>query len=184
MMKKKFVEEWKNLEHKSKLQIMVIIVLSATIVLMAGVNVYMANTQRTIIVPSYIDKQFHVEGSKASPEYYEMMSRYAIELISNYTPETIETRVSEFRRFMSPSVYNSVAPALQKLVSDAKQYGISQYFIPQTLDLKNDTIMTSGLLRQFSGDKQISGGRTTFKLTFQINSGRFEILTYEKLENK
>lgn len=178
----KFLEQYANRESENKLLKTVILILAIAIILEGFIVAYLGFTERTIIVPSHIDRRFFVEGDKASKEYIEMMSRYAIELISSFTPETVDERFSEFLRFINAAHYNKVSPQLLTYINEIKRYGISQYYIPSSYTLEKNTITVNGLMRQFAQDKQITDHQVTYKLQFQINNGRFEILTYEKIE--
>ena len=180
----KFVENWKNKEMENKLLKAVVLILAVGLVIEGALMIYFSSSFRTIVVPSYIDKKFYVEGDNASPEYIELMSKYAIDVLSNYTPETVEDRTREFLRFISPSHYEQISTQLLSVANESKAYSISQYFIPQSLVMKGNTINVIGFLRQFAQDKPIQHSRVEYKLTFKINNGRFQIITYEKTEKK
>lgn len=181
---KKFIEQYANRESENKLLKGVILILVFGIIVEGLIVVYLGLSHRTIIVPSYIDRKFYVEGDNASKEYIEMMARYSIELISNYTPETVQDRFQEFLRFINPSYHHKISPQLLAEAEEIKKYSISQYYIPQKLILEKDVIKVVGIMRQYSQDKQILRSNIEYKLTFKINKGRFEILSYEKIEQK
>lgn len=178
----RFIEQYKNKESEHKLLKSVIFMLTLALICESIAVIYIGFSQRTIIVPSYIDRKFYVEGDKASNEYIEMMARYSVELISNYTPETVEERFQEFLRFLSAAHYNMISHQLLGSAAEIKRYAISQYYIPQSIVLQKDTITMIGWIRQFSQDKQILYGRVEYKIKYRINNGRFEITSYEKIE--
>lgn len=179
-----FMEKWKNREMENNLLKFVIVVLAAALVIESGLMIHMTTSQRTVIVPAFVDKQFYVEGDKASTEYIEMMSRYAIDLVGNFTPETIEQRMSEFLRFINPANYNTMATQLKAITNEMKTYSISQFFIPQRISMKGNTVTINGFVRQFAQDKQITASSAEYTMEYQINQGRFEIIKYEKTEHK
>lgn len=181
---KKFIEQYANRESENKLLKGVILILASAMVLQGLAVVYLGISHRTIIVPSHIDRKFYVEGDNASKEYVEMMARYSIELISNYTPETVDERFQEFMRFINSSHYNKISPQLLAYAGEIKKYSISQYFIPHNYVLHKNTIKVSGAMRQFSQDKLILNHRVEYMINFQINKGRFEVIGYEKIEQK
>lgn len=181
---KKFIEQYANRESENKLLKGVILILAFAMVLQGLVVIYLGISHRTIIVPSHIDRKFYVEGDNASKEYIEMMARYSVELISNFTPETVDERFQEFMRFINSSHYNKISPQLLGYAGEIKKFSISQYFIPHSFVLEKDTIKVTGHMRQFSQDKQILNHRVEYKVRFQINKGRFEIIGYEKTEEK
>lgn len=181
---KKFIEQYANRESENKLLKGIILLLVVALIVESVIVIYMGLSHRTIIVPSYIDRKFYVEGNKASKEYIEMMARYSVELISNYTPETAEERFQEFLRFINSSYYNKISSQLLAYVAEIKKYNISQYYIPQEFVLEKDSIRVVGFMRQFSQDKMILNHNVEYKLKFQINNGRFEIVNYEKIEQK
>ncbi len=180
----RFMEKWSNRELENGLLKFVVVLLAITIIVESGLMIYLYSSQRTVIIPAFVDKKFYVENNKASLEYIEIMSRYAIELISNFTPETVDDRTSEFIRFINPQYYSTVSTQLKAFASEMKRYNISQFFVPQSLVMKDNKIIIRGILRQFAQDKQISSVPSEYQLEYKINQGRFEILNYEKLEQK
>ena len=180
----KFMEQWQNREMENRLLKFVIVVLAAAIVIEGGLMIHMYASQRTVIVPSYIDRKFSVEGDKASAEYIELMSRYAIELVGNFTPDTIDERTAEFLRFINPRYYNTMATQMKAFSKEMKDYSISQFFIPQRITMKGNAVSIIGFMRQFAQDKQLPAGSVEYRMEYQINQGRFEIVKYEKYEQK
>ena len=183
MKAKKFMEKWEGKNAENNLLRLVVIVLVTGLLVQSSLLIYMRKTERTVIVPSYIDRKFYVEGSKVSPEYLEMMSKYAVELLANYTPETIKDRYDEFLRFIAPSQYNTVSSALLGMINDTTTYRISQYFIPQDIKVQDKTITIVGLLRKYVQDKELNTYRATYKMEFHIENGRFLIDAFNKIED-
>lgn len=163
---------------KVLLTIMMIAFLAETLFVL-----YASNRVRTLVVPSHIDRKFFIEGDNASPEYVEMMSKYAVELVSSYTPETVEGRTQEFLRFINPEYYSQVSTQMLAMATEAKKYSISQFYVFDRYSLKGNEIAISGILRKYVQDKPVDQKRTDFKMTFKIANGRFEVITYEKIED-
>jgi conjugal transfer pilus assembly protein TraE len=181
---KKFMEQWENREMENRLLKFVIVVLAAAIVIEGGLMIHLYTSERTVIVPSFVDKRFYVEGDKASTEYIELMARYAIELVGNFTPDTIDERTSEFLRFINPRYYNTMATQMKAFSKEMKDYSISQFFIPQKIIMKGNSVTIVGFMRQFAQDKQFQASSAEYRMEYQINQGRFEIVKYEKFEQK
>lgn len=181
---KKFMESWSNREMENRLLKFVIIVLVTGVLVEGGLMIYLYASQRTVIVPAFVDRKFYVEGDKASPEYVELMSRYAIELVGNFTPDTIDERTAEFLRFINPAHYSAMSTEMKAFASEMKTYSISQFFVPQKIIMKGNNVTINGFVRQYAQDKQIFAGSVEYRMDFQINQGRFEIVKYEKFEPK
>ncbi len=182
MNKKKFFESMANKNDENNLLRFVVVILTIGLLLEGLLMVYMRKNERTVIVPSYLDRKFYVEGNKASTEYIEMMAKYSVELITNFTPETVKERVNEFMRFVSPTVYKDVSTSLLVMVDEAANYKISQYFIPQHMVMQDNTIQIIGLLRKYTQDKELSAAKAEYRMKFYIEQGRFLIASYEKIE--
>ena len=182
MNKKKFFETMANKNDENNLLRFVVVILTVGLLLEGLLMVYMRKNERTVIVPSYLDRKFYVEGNKASNEYIEMMSKYSVELITNFTPDTIKERVNEFMRFVSPTVYKDVSTSLLVMVDEATTYKISQYFIPQRMVMQDNNIQIIGLLRKYTQDKELLVAKAEYKMKFYIEQGRFVIASYEKIE--
>lgn len=182
MNKTKFFESMANKNDENNLLRFVVVILTIGLLLEGLLMVYMRKNERTVIVPSYLDRKFYVEGNKASNEYIEMMSKYSVELITNFTPDTIKERVNEFMRFVSPTVYKDVSTSLLVMVDEATTYKISQYFIPQRMVMQDNNIQIIGLLRKYTQDKELLVAKAEYRMKFYIEQGRFVIASYEKIE--
>ena len=179
-----FKEKWANLKVENALLKFIMIVLVAGFIGEGALLVYQNKKVRTVITPAFVDRQFYVEGDKASPEYIEMMTQYAVNVLTNYTPETIEERTQDFLRFIAPDYYNQVATSFRSMIDEAKNYSISQSFIPHRITQQDNKITVEGLIKRYAQDKLILSGGVVYSITYQINNGRFEILSYEKIEKQ
>lgn len=182
MNKTKFFETMANKNDENNLLRFVVVILTIGLLLEGLLMVYMRKNERTVIVPSYLDRKFYVEGNKASTEYIEMMAKYSVELITNFTPDTVKERVNEFMRFISPTVYKDVSTSLLVMVDEATTYKISQYFIPQRMVMQDNSIQIIGLLRKYTQDKELLIAKAEYRMKFYIEQGRFVIANYEKIE--
>ena len=182
MNKTKFFESMANKNDENNLLRFVVVILTIGLLLEGLLMVYMRKNERTVIVPSYLDRKFYVEGNKASTEYIEMMAKYSVELITNFTPDTVKERVNEFMRFISPTVYKDVSTSLLVMVDEATTYKISQYFIPQRMVMQDNNIQIIGLLRKYTQDKELLVAKAEYRMKFYIEQGRFVIANYEKIE--
>ncbi|MBI5639217.1 MAG: hypothetical protein HZA17_02210 [Nitrospirae bacterium] len=182
MNKTKYFESMANKNDENNLLRFVVVILTIGLLLEGLLMVYMRKNERTVIVPSYLDRKFYVEGNKASTEYIEMMAKYSVELITNFTPDTVKERVNEFMRFISPTVYKDVSTSLLVMVDEATTYKISQYFIPQRMVMQDNSIQIIGLLRKYTQDKELLVAKAEYRMKFYIEQGRFVIANYEKIE--
>ncbi|MHB8879989.1 MAG: TraE/TraK family type IV conjugative transfer system protein [Thermodesulfovibrionales bacterium] len=182
MNKTKYFESMANKNDENNLLRFVVVILTIGLLLEGLLMVYMRKNERTVIVPSYLDRKFYVEGNKASTEYIEMMAKYSVELITNFTPDTVKERVNEFMRFISPTVYKDVSTSLLVMVDEATTYKISQYFIPQRMVMQDNSIQIIGLLRKYTQDKELLVAKAEYRMKFYIEQGRFVIASYEKIE--
>src|SRR5574340_1427548 len=182
MNKTKYFESMANKNDENNLLRFVVVILTIGLLLEGLLMVYMRKNERTVIVPSYLDRKFYVEGNKASAEYIEMMAKYSVELITNFTPDTIKERVNEFMRFVSPTVYKDVSTSLLVMVDEATTYKISKYFIPQRMVMQDNNIQIIGLLRKYTQDKELLVAKAEYKMKCYIEQGRFVIASYEKIE--
>lgn len=179
-----FKEKWANLKVENALLKFILIVLVSGFIGEGALLVHQNRKVRTVIIPAFVDRQFYVEGDKASPEYIEMMTEYAVNVVTNYTPETIEKRTQDFLRFIAPDYYNQVATSFGSLIAEAKNYSISQSFIPHRITQQDNTLTVEGLIKRYAQDKLILSGGVIYSITYRINNGRYEIISYEKVEKQ
>ncbi len=177
---KKYIEEKTNLKSENGLLRFCVFMLVAGLLLEGLLMIKLYASARTIIVPAYVDKRFSISNGTASQEYVEMMTKYAIELVSNYTPDTISDRQSEFMKFIPPEYYRAVYEQMNPLVAEVKGNFITQHYIPQTITLEGNKVVVMGVLRRFVQDKLAAAGPAQYTIVFRINNGRYEIVKYEK----
>lgn len=180
MKAKKFIEFIENLKAENGLLKFVVVLLTIGLIIEGLLMVKLYASERTIIVPAYVDKRFSVSDGTASPEYIEMMTKYAIELLSNYTPDTIADRQAEFMKFIPPDYYKEIFEKMTPMVTEVKANLITQHYIPQTITLKGSKVVTTGVMRRYVQDRPVAAGQSQYSIIFRINKGRYEIVKYEK----
>jgi len=176
----KFIELISNLKSENGLLKFVIIILTAALIIEGLLMVKLYASERTIIVPAYVDKRFSISNGVASQEYIEMMTKYAIELLSNYTPETVSDRQAEFMKFIPSDYYKTVYEQMAPMVAEVKANFITQHYIPQSITLQSNKVVVIGVMRRYVQDKLAAAGQLQYEITFRINNGRYEIVNYEK----
>lgn len=181
MIKDRFFGKIDNLTFRVTIQNGLIAILVITIVVESLIFFSAVKNHRVVIVPNFIDKQFYVEGDKASPEYIEMMGKYAVQTLTNYTPETVEKQFQDFLRFIHPSYYQTVYNELQPIIQESKRYLVYQSYVINTMSLQGDTLTVDGYMRRYVADKLIKSARMIYNVQFLIEGGKFYIvkLSYE-----
>ena len=183
MKAERFLSDYKNTLAKNQTLKVAVLVLTAGILIQGFFTMYAMTRQRVVVVPSFLDRKFWVEGDRASEDYVVMMTKYAVDLLNSFTPETVEDRFQEFLRFVAPEYYHQVSA---KLLADARDYtrlGVSQFFVPQRIDLagKNKLFVT-GIVRRWVQDKPVKQEQKRFKIIYRVVQGRFEVQAYEEVD--
>jgi len=180
---KRFLSDYKNTLAENQTLKLAVLALTAGILVQGFFTMYAMTRQRTLVVPSFLDRKFWVEGDRASEDYVILMAKYAVDLLNTFTPETVGDRFQEFLRFVSPEYYHQVSA---KLMSDAKDYarlGVSQFFVPQRIDLVGkDRLFVTGIVRRWVQDKPVKQEQKRFKVVYRVVQGRFEVQAYEEVD--
>lgn len=179
---KKYLNDVKNIEARNNLLKFIVLLLVIGIFLQSMFSIYTMNKQRTVVIPSHVEKEFSIQGNKASPEYINMMAKYVVELKENFTPATIKDRFAEFLSFIAPQAYGKIKVSLLTDIDKYIQYSASSWFTTQDVRIKGDRVYITGVKKSFIQNKQAESRQVRFMITYKINSGKFEVVKYEEVD--
>jgi len=180
MTTKNFFSKLDSFAFRILVQNITIVLLVLAIIVESLIFFYSVRKQRVVIVPSYIDRSFYIELDKASPEYIKLMTENALNYLTNYTPETVESRFKQFLQYVHPSGYQTVFNSLQPIITEVKKYTVYQSYVIEKVTLENENIIVEGFLRRYVADKLVSATRTIFKLKYLIEGGKYYIVSVER----
>lgn len=184
---RKFLEKWANVSKGYQLCRFVVLVLSLLVGFLLVMVVNESGKEKLILLPPAVYKKVYITERDASPEYIKEMADYVVYLATNYTPETVDARLSEFLRYVDPGYYRKLRKQVKEISADVKFYGRTQAFYPKKfeIDKKNHRIFITGrLIKNYLG-KTIEDRTQTFVLEYEIRNGEFLVTgLYPKEQQK
>jgi len=169
--KGKYIEFWENLKEENKKLLIIIgfLVVIIIILLMTVVNLAI-HRNVAIYIPGY-----PAEIKAPSKELGLWWARYYVNLLGNFTPDTVESNYGLVSLTSSPKLKEKILKEIVKI----KDNKISQDFLPLegTWEFKQGGIIrVEGLLKRWIGSDLVSekrGEKLCVKLSWK--NGRFEL---------
>ena len=149
---------------------------------------YTKNVQRekVILLPPKLTGKVVITDDSASPNYIKSMVDYVVYLATNYTPDTVNSRLKEFLKYVEPSVYEKVKSQIGQISRDVKFYGRTQAFYPKKFVLmkdKNEVIVEGRLVKFYMG-KLMEDGPAKFVVGYRIRNGEFFVTEFYPVKSK
>lgn len=152
-------------------------------VLLSVRAVFVQDSEKTIIVPASINKQFWVEGTNVSKEYLIQMSDYFVQLMYNATPANIDERTTLLLNYVSPKEYSALERSLGINNNLVKQTNISTSFFPTMYgcDEKTITCHVDGEFVVTQGEKVVQRQFRQIEIKFENESAGIKVLSLKDL---
>ena len=182
---KRFLEGWKNLETKLVFMRFVIIVMCLTILVMSGFLYKMADSQRTIVVPSHLKSKVRVSNDYASPSYVRVMTSYLMGLLYDYTPYNINKRYTEFLYYVPVESYKEVKSKLDTRIAEIERTHVSEDLKIEKFKIAKDGLaLIQGKVTRYASGQTIGNEEIRLKVRYQINHGGFQIVGFKSLSDR
>ncbi|MBS0272302.1 MAG: type IV conjugative transfer system protein TraE [Proteobacteria bacterium] len=130
-------------------------------------------SERTILVPPYINKTLWVEGREVSKEYLEEMGAYLSKLLLDISPSSFSYNHETLLKYATPEAYGTLKNQLLKDGEHYIQLQLSTHFKPieVTANPKSLEVHVKGLLTSFIAGKQIRDVQESLFLQFTQRGG-------------
>ena len=144
----------------------------------------LGSSERTIIVPPEIRKEFWVEGAKASSSYLEQMSLYFTKQMLDMTPSNAAEIKPIILRHVSPAYYASLSQKLIEQEKYLKENSITTIFFPKSVrvDVENQLSEIKGQVKQMVGTDIVKEEEQTYRLKFEYGGAGFLISSFVRVQ--
>ena len=182
MLFKKYLSTYTSTLSENRFLKVIIFSLMITVMVEGAMLIFLAKQVRVVIVPNFIDKQFSIQGNRASYEYIALMTEYAVGLLNDYTPKTVKQRRQEFLRFVAPQYYHEIEARLLAEADELIRYDTSSFFIKQETRVMPDRVIVIGIRKKFLGKEPVPQAQIVCVVFYKIKDGRFRIVKYEEMD--
>lgn len=133
----------------------------------------MSGNQMVVVVPATATKPFWVSNKTASPESFEDIALYSIQLIKNFTPKNIAYKQKKFLELVDAGSYGIVQDYLLSEKDYVVKNNITQVFHPSSvkIDQANMTVQVTGDEDSWVNKDPLPTKRKTYLIRLGFNNG-------------
>ncbi|HRO57549.1 MAG TPA: type IV conjugative transfer system protein TraE [Burkholderiaceae bacterium] len=150
-----------------------------------GVLSQMGN-ERTYFVPPHISKAFWMQGTQASPEYYEQMAGFVAWLILDVSPGSIAWKRNSLMAWVHPDHSGRMKIKMDLEEERLRKNNASTSFeiLQSSVDAKAQTVMLTGQLRrQVNGVDVGAAIPRSYMAEFLHTGGRVHLKWFDEVPN-
>jgi conjugal transfer pilus assembly protein TraE len=131
-------------------------------------------SERVIVLPPEVRREFWVEGNRFSPEYLEEMGVYFLHLALDINQTTLGYNTEILSRYADSETSNYLRNKYEKDIKKLKQNDASTSFEVKEVMVYPDKnlIQAEGILNKYVGSKRIKEIPATYEVYFKTYRGR------------
>ena len=191
-----YADSIQNLKLSIRVLLYSCIFLSLMAVFFAFMFLKASEKTRVVLIPPKLVDTVVVGDEYVDRQYLILMSRYAIDLLTNVTPETVDKQMVALLSMVAPESYAKVKSYLAKLAKVIKSQRIVQAFAVQKFSvttLKKEVKLPTGkkiiaspskgkvyaegiLLRRISASEPLSRENVRITINYIVRLGQFQIV--------
>jgi conjugal transfer pilus assembly protein TraE len=141
-------------------------------------------SERVIVLPPEVRREFWAEGNRFSPEYLEEMAVYFLHLALDVNQTTLPYNTEMLARYSDAETGNYLRNKYEKDIRKLKQNDASTTFEVKEVTVYPDknVVRAEGRLNRFMGSKQIGDSQETYEVSFKTYRGRLFFKEIKKVE--
>jgi len=172
-----FVNKTDNIKAENRLLKFTVVVIAIASVLSAVLSYSALKYQKIVILPPVVDRRIEISGNNVNDDYIKLFTRYATNLMFNYTPHTFRDQSNELLRLVTPEFYNAFNDKLTVMADNIEKLLVSSVFYPQRLSINQAKreILVQGLRQQYAHGSVIKNKQMKYIIRYKIINGRFYI---------
>lgn len=176
-----------RLKEENRLMKLAVFILALALFIESILIYRTANTQKIIVLPPRVDREFWVAGDKVSNSYLEQVALYVADRMLSVSPENVDYSFDTIMGFMTtdPQYVKTLKEKFIELARVVKVNNVSQVFYPLKVDFRKDNeLVISGILKKLTGNILMGESKPYLKLQYKINNGRLTITNIELTEKE
>ncbi len=173
----KFFSYLDKLIEENRILKFVVLILTLTNVALAVLFLQIRNTQKVVVVPPEIRREFWVSGNTLSKSYLEQVFYYITSSLLNVSPETVDDSISRVYVFLTtdPALVGRIKKAFQDYTSAIKRKKVYQVFYPMSMDIKSNVVIVRGMVKKIVGAGEVIEENKEVKYRFKVLNSRLFI---------
>lgn len=193
MPKHTYLDTISNAFNEAKAWRMASLGLGAALVFMTGALIFVTQNNPTVLVPfdfaannARVKVTTNGEIRGTSSEYLVNVALSDLSLISNFTPETVQTQYERFLNRTTESLYASQGTSLRAEAKQLRSDATTQAFFPNDKTRVNEDgtkVEVSGTLIRWIADREVVRQPVTYVIAYSVFRGYFHIKDVRTLES-
>jgi conjugal transfer pilus assembly protein TraE len=179
MIEKFFKNEHDRLVAKELANKTVSIILAVGMVISSFTIYKLVNDQRTVIVPTNVDKEFWVTSNKLSETYLKQMGQYISTALLTVAPNSASNQFKLILDLAAPAFYQQLKSELTNQTRYLTENDITIAFWAKDFKFDKDYIAITGTRNHIIGDKVVDNKEIVLKIFYIVQNGRFYISSFE-----
>jgi len=176
----RYFSDFERLAKEVRFQAIIIYVL-LFIVLLQGIMLYRAATNKVVVViPPKVDREFWVSGETLSYAYIEQVSVYLADSLLSVSPATVDKSISRIMPFLTtdPAQVKEIRDSFAAYAKAVKENDWWQSFYPMrvVVNEKQQRIDVYGVLRKMTGNIYVGQeANKVISFNYEVRNGRLII---------
>ncbi len=141
-------------------------------------------SERVIILPPEVRREFWSEGNRFSPEYLEEMAIYFVHLSFDVNQTTLPYNTEILSRYASTQAASYLRSKYEKDIKKLKKNNASTTFEVQEVVVypERNVVQVSGLMNKYVGAHKIKDSKDIYEVHFEIHRGRLFFKKMKQIE--
>jgi conjugal transfer pilus assembly protein TraE len=134
--------------------------------------------QRTILVPTALDKRVIIVGDRASEEYLQVFARLISNLAFNYNTASARGQFGALLQYFTSDTFPAAKTAFYSMADTIERTKVSSSFVinkPAEIDSEKSTITVTGVQRQWVESSFVDAAEKIYVIAFKMTDGRFAV---------
>jgi conjugal transfer pilus assembly protein TraE len=177
---KHFLNNTDNAIHTSRVLLVVVAFLGALILFNSYEIHQIPLRERTVLIPTGLDRKVWFTGDKASDEYLKAVARDVVCLAFTYTPSNVRGNFAELLAYFPPELFTVNQKSYYALADTINKQGVASVFYLQDSKVNplTNEIVVKGQRNLYSLQSIQAMRSETYscRLHFEIRNGKFVLL--------
>jgi len=134
-------------------------------------------SQKIVVVPPEIRREFWIAGDRVSRAYLEQVFFFLSDRILSVSPENVDMSLSTIYPFLTtdPSLLPQIEKVLIKYKNHIKENRIWQVFYPMNLTVRGNEVVVSGIIKKAVENQLIGSFDKRIRFKFSVRNSRLVV---------
>ncbi len=171
-----------NFEYQRNMLLGLVAVLLTILVILSSCLLF--RSERVIVLPPEVRREFWVEGNRFSPEYLEEMAVYFLHLSLDVNQTTLPYNTEILARYSDTETANYLKEKYERDIKKLKENDASTTFEVKEVTVFPDPniVRAEGILKHYVGSKCIKERSAIYEVSFKTYRGRLFFKEIKQVE--